>query len=87
MKNAMKSLLMNILVFTIFIMVYYLLAVLMLLILSSTFSAGIENYWITAVPVTIWAIILLIGSYIYFKMRKRNNTPVSVTQPEENTDG
>ena len=51
--------------------IYYFIAVLTLFILTLLFNDSFENVWLSAIPVTIFAELLLLAWYLLDKHKKR----------------
>ena len=79
----MKDFFKTIIVFVIGTVVHYLLAVLLLLALQ---SANVEGLWLTAVPITVLAQVLLLANYIYKNAAKRKRE-AEQSQSGVNIDG
>jgi len=53
--------------------IYYFIAVLTLFILTLMFNDSFENVWLSAIPVTIFAELLLLAWYLLNKYKKHTN--------------
>lgn len=50
---------------------YYVISIVLLLVLSSVFHESFDNIWLSALPITIAAEVLLLISYLWKKFKKR----------------
>jgi hypothetical protein len=81
MTNLLKVLIRKIFIFAIGTIVHYLLAVLLLLALQNIFEDKIANEWLTAIPITILAQVLLVANYINYRLDK-----VKSAKPKEQAE-
>ena len=61
----------KVLLFIVGTIIYYFMTVFVLFILGLMFKILWENIWLIAIPVTIFAELLLIASYFFGKYKKR----------------
>lgn len=51
--------------------IYYFITVLVLFVLTAMFNDSFENIWLSAMPVTVIAELLLLGFYMWQKRKKQ----------------